>query len=109
MTNQKVLEAFQLMWGNFPEPVMLVHKFRDILAVNEARGKNGVIPGTKCSSIGNPNQHKGCLANQALATQKAICVKENTNNNPIIAYWLPIPNYPEIYVHFAISTTIKCD
>jgi len=31
-----IIEAFDLMWGQFPEPVTLVHKHRTVLAVNEA-------------------------------------------------------------------------
>jgi hypothetical protein len=29
MVDSNVVEAFHLMWGNFPEPVMLVNKRRE--------------------------------------------------------------------------------
>ena len=33
---EKVTEAFHLMWGNFPEPVTLVHKSFCVMALNKA-------------------------------------------------------------------------
>ncbi|WP_281289442.1 hypothetical protein [Sporomusa termitida] len=36
MIDSKVMEAFELMWGNYPEPATLVHKSREIIAVNAA-------------------------------------------------------------------------
>ncbi|HEY3425936.1 MAG TPA: hypothetical protein VGL27_14145 [Negativicutes bacterium] len=109
MVDSKIVEAFHLMWGNFPEPVMLVHKNRDILAVNEACSKAGGVIGIKCSSIGSPDQHKRCLANQALAAQQATYSKSESNGKAVIGYWIPISGYPEIYVHFGVGTMINYD
>lgn len=109
MKDEKVIEAFQMMWGSFPDPVMLVHKNRDILAVNEACSKAGGVPGIKCSSIGEPGQHRGCLANQALASQQAAYCKGENNGRSIIGYWLPVAGYPELYVHLGVGTMIDYD
>lgn len=109
MTDEKVIEAFQMMWGNFPEPVMLVHKSRDILAINEACRKAGGRPGIKCSSIGEPGRHRGCLANQALASQQATYAKGEANGKAFIGYWLPVAGHPEIYVHLGVGTMIDYD
>lgn len=79
MVDEKIVEAFHLMWGNFPEPVMLVHKTREILAVNEACSKAGGQVGIKCSSIGSPERHQRCRANQALASQQAAYSKTEAN------------------------------
>ncbi len=106
MTDAKVIEAFNLMWGNFPEPVMLVHKTREILAVNEACRKAGGVAGDKCSEKGSPEQHQGCLANQALATQQAKYLKTKSGAREVIGYWIPLTGYPDIYVHFGIGTMI---
>ncbi len=106
MVDSKVIESFQLMWGNFPEPVMLVHKTREILAVNEACLNAGGVVGHKCSDIGSPEQHKRCLANQALAAQQAKYSKNKSGEREIIGYWIPITGYPDIYVHFGVGTTI---
>ena len=35
MDEQKVIESFHMMWDNFPDPVMLIKKSRDIYAVNK--------------------------------------------------------------------------
>jgi len=106
MVYDKVIEAFHLMWGNFPEPVMLVHKNRDILAVNKSCSNAGGVAGRKCSDNGSPEQHKGCLANQALATQQAKYTKHKAGEREIIGYWIPVTGYSEIFVHFGIGTTI---
>jgi hypothetical protein len=107
--DSKVIDAFHLMWGNFPEPVMLVHKSRDILAVNEACSKLGGVVGIKCASIGAPEQHKGCLANQALASRRATYSKNESNGKTIIGFWVPVADSSDIYVHFGIGTTIDYD
>lgn len=109
MVDSKIEEAFQLMWGKFPEPVMLIHKNRDILAVNEACHNAGGVAGIKCTSIGSPEQHKRCLANQALASQQATYSKGESNGKTVIGYWIPISDYPELYVHFGVGTMIDYD
>ena len=109
MADEKVIEAFQMMWGNFPDPVMLVHKSREILAVNTACSKAGGVPGIKCSSIGGPERHKGCQANRALASQQAVFCKGESDGKSIIGYWIPVEGYPEIYVHLGVGTMIDYD
>ncbi len=106
MVDSKVIEAFDLMWGKFPEPVMLVHKTREILAVNEACRDAGGVVGRKCSQNGTPEQHKGCLANQALAAQETKYSKSKKGDKEIIGFWQPVTGYPDIYVHFGIGTMI---
>jgi hypothetical protein len=109
MTDAKVLEAFHMMWDNFPEAVMLVHKSREILAVNDACRKAGVAVGGKCSELGTPERHKGCLANQAIARKKATYSKSVAGGKTIIAYWMPLADYPEVYVHFAVGAVVDYD
>jgi hypothetical protein len=109
MVDEKIVEAFHLMWGNFPEPVMLVHKTREILAVNEACSKAGGQVGIKCSSIGSPENHKRCRANQALASQQAAYSKTESNGKTVIGFWIPVAGQPDIYVHFGVGTMIDYD
>ncbi|SHI79108.1 hypothetical protein [Propionispora hippei] len=109
MTDAKVIEAFQMMWGNFPDPVMLVHKSREILAVNASYNKLGVVPGIKCSSMGTPERHKRCLANKALASQQAAFFKGEVNGKSVIGFWIPVVGYPDIYVHFGVGMMIDYD
>lgn len=109
MVDANVVEAFRLMWGNFPEPVMLVHKTREILAVNDACRKAGGVTGIKCSSIGAPERHKGCLANKALASQQPVYSKNESDGKTVIGYWIPVVEHPDIYVHFGVGTMIDYD
>lgn len=106
MIDSKVIEAFQLMWGNFPEPALLVHKSRKIVAVNETSRKLGRVEGTSCISYGEPESHRGCKANQVLANQQPAFLKKKNGEKEIIAYWLPLDGYPEFYVHFNIGVMI---
>ena len=76
MVDQKILEAFQLMWGPFPEPVMLVHKDRTILAVNDLCRSIGTPIGIKCFSLnmeGGKTTCKRCKANMALRQESTVC------------------------------------
>lgn len=64
MDEQKIIEAFHLMWDHFPEPVMLIKRNRQIYAVNQKAASLGMSDQIKCSSMGDPQGHKGCLCNR---------------------------------------------
>ncbi len=103
-----VIEAFHLMWGNFPEPASLVHKSREVMAVNKAHRVLGrLAPGMNCARTGSPEAHKGCLGNQALASGQAAYSTGVYNGKEIIAYWLPLDGHPEYFIHFGVGTTIE--
>lgn len=101
--------AFQLMWGNFPEPVQLTYKNREIIALNAACEKIGRSKGMRCSSHGAPEAHSGCLANQALSTGKSVFKKTKYGGKEMITYWLPVDGYPDIFIHFGVGATIDYD
>ena len=104
--DSKVIESFHLMYDDFPEPAMLIHKSREMLAVNKACKLLGVAPGMFCNKQGKPEVHKGCLADKALKAQCAAWMKYPAPNRPddsAIAFWLPVNGYPDIYVHFAVG------
>jgi hypothetical protein len=101
--NQNVIKAFHLMWGDFPEPVLLVKKNHDILAVNKVGNDVGLPVEIKCSSIGNLQDHEGCLAQQAFKLQRAVSKKVKTKDGDKISYWIPLAEYPDICIHFGIS------
>jgi hypothetical protein len=102
----RLVEAFQLMWGNFPEPMMLVHRDRTILAVNDACAVQGTTAGTKCFSY-NPvpsdvenDACKACQANKALKAGSAIaCDGEFGGGQRIRGYWVPLKGSSEVYIH----------
>ncbi len=82
MLDQKILDAFQTMWGPFPEPVMLILKDRTILAVNDLARSVGTPTGVKCFSL-NPEARtttcKQCKANLALHEERTVCTEETQN------------------------------
>ena len=71
MTDEQIVESFYAMWDNFPESVMLIKKSREIIAVNLKAAEFNLKPGSKCSSYGSPDQHRGCRCNEAVDTQNA--------------------------------------
>ena len=67
-----VIHAFHIMWDNFPEPVIITQRSREIIAVNKKAAELGLTAGIKCSSIGRPEDHKGCLCNRAIDENKSV-------------------------------------
>lgn len=108
MIEPRILDAFQIMWGPFPEPVMLVHKDRTVMAVNDFARKIGIAAGIKCHSLnpaGAPDGHcRQCQANRALSTGETVCSQEQTGGSSVIGYWMPLTEAPDLYVHFGIGT-----
>jgi hypothetical protein len=103
---EKVIEAFHLMWGNFPEPVTLVHKSFCVMALNKASEANGVLKtGMKCNKIGKSENHAGCLAQKAIAAKKPMYSYKRCDDRDQIGYWIPLDDYPDFYVHFGIGYT----
>jgi hypothetical protein len=106
MLEQKILDAFQTMWGPFPEPVMLIHKDRTILALNDFARKLGVPSGVKCFSL-NPEAAtttcNNCKANLALREEHAVCTEETRDGHRIIGYWMPLKEEKDVYVHFGVG------
>ena len=104
---QDVVDAFHLMWGNFPESVSLVHKSRQVMAVNKAMERQGIVkPGMTCAQIGTPEAHKGCLANKALASGEAAFVHMPLPGRDGVGFWIPLDDYPDFFVHFSVGLTI---
>ncbi len=99
MVDSTVIDAFHMMWGNFPEPVRLIHKDRRVLAVNEIAASRGMEVGVYCYSVGNPELHKVCGANEALVSKKGQRINAPDGR---IRFWSPVSNCPDVFVHFVI-------
>jgi hypothetical protein len=104
----KLTEAFTLMWGTYPAPASLVHKSRTVIAVNEACRAGGRKPGMNCAKWDSPDRHRGCLANRVLKDQTALHKEVRSDDGVFRVYWLPVPGYPDFYVHFT-TETIPCE
>jgi hypothetical protein len=102
----RLLEAFQQMWGNFPDPMMLVHRDRTIVAVNDACATQGAAAGKKCFSY-NPSPAdvedgacKACQANEALKSGAPRTCEGQFGGGPRIrGYWIPVKGASDFYVH----------
>ena len=106
MVDQSVIDAFQMMWEKFPEGVMLIDKGRNIIAVNAACATVGFAAGMVCSQVGSPESHKGCLANQAIAEQKAKYHKINMNGKEVICFWVPVAGQNNLFLHFSVGMMV---
>ena len=103
MSNEEIIRAFHLMWDNFPEAVTITQKSREIVAVNKKAAEFGLAPGVKCSSIGKPENHKGCQCDKAVDTGEAqFCTYEGAFGKAY-GYWIPIPEKPEWIIHFGVG------
>ena len=103
MTDQEVINAFHIMWDNFPEPVTITQRSREMIAVNKKAAELGLKPGIKCSSIGKPEDHKGCLCNQAIDEGKSVHVAYEGSQGKAYGFWTPITERPEWILHFSVG------
>ena len=46
MKDEELIQAFHVMWNDFPEAVMIIKKDREIIAVNSKAADFGLKPGT---------------------------------------------------------------
>ncbi len=108
----KVVEAFHMMWDSFPHSVMLLKKSREIVAVNKAGAERGVRPGAKCYELaGKTEIHAGCKANTALeenTAQRSVSYGKESKRITD-AYWLPVSKEHQLYLHFAIYTSVPVE
>ncbi|WP_338669729.1 hypothetical protein [Pseudodesulfovibrio methanolicus] len=105
--DQSVLEAFDTMWGLYPEPVMLVHACRDVLAVNQRAEELGITPGIKCYSL-YPSDRicPGCLGNKMLKSGQAERKGAFTKQGRYVdGYWIPVKGVEKVFVHFGNDIT----
>ena len=103
MSDNEIIQAFHLMWGNFPEAVMITQKSREIVAVNKVAEKFGLKVGIKCSSIGKPENHKGCQCNKAVDSGEPVICTYEGNFGKAYGFWIPIAEKPEWTIHFGVG------
>lgn len=108
-TFDELVTAFYLMWEKFPEPVTLVHKSKEVVAVNSACQLVGREQGMNCAKQGAPEAHRGCLAHKAIQAQQPAWRKLQYGEKEVISYWLPVPGYPDFFIHFGVGMTVDYD
>ncbi|MDO5308082.1 MAG: hypothetical protein Q4G03_01095 [Planctomycetia bacterium] len=95
------------MWDNFPEPVTITQRSREIIAVNKTAAGFGLKPGIKCSAIGKPEDHRGCLCNKAIDSQKAIGCAYEGSFGRAYDFWVPVAEKPEWILHFSVGRAVQ--
>lgn len=103
MDEQSIIESFHRMWDNFPEPVMLIKKNRQIYAVNPKAASLGMTNQIKCSSLGDPQRHKGCLCNRAVDEKRTVCTVYEGPAGKAYGYWMPVAGAEEYILHFSVG------
>ena len=63
----------------------------------------GLTAGIKCSSIGRPEDHKGCLCNRAIDENKSVHVAYEGSQGKAYGFWTPITERPEWILHFSVG------
>ncbi|MBR2215336.1 MAG: hypothetical protein IJ849_06215 [Selenomonadaceae bacterium] len=107
MNDEQIIAAFHAMWDNFPEPVTITQRSREIVAVNKKAAEFGLAPGIKCSTIGKPEDHQGCLCNKAIDTKETIGVAYEGPFGRAYGYWMPIPGKTEWIIHFSVGRAVQ--
>jgi hypothetical protein len=108
----KIVEAFHLMWDQFPQVVLLLRKSREIVAANKEAEKFGFHPGLKCYQVVGQNEiHAGCKANLALQdnTAQRSIIFNKEKNRVSDAYWLPVSPENDLYLHFTVYIKLPID
>lgn len=98
---QKIIEAFNIMWSKYPEPAMLIHRGKRVLALNWSCRNVGLKLGSFCHEISGCRDTTGdCLINSCLDSRQAVHTKVNDGRKQWSIHWVPIENNPDYCVHF---------
>ena len=87
-TLEQIIEAFDMMWGSFPDPVRLIDRNFNIVAANEAFTSTGGQINVKCN-VGDPAMHKGCQAIAALNSGETKIMTSELGGRNWDSYWVP--------------------
>lgn len=98
---KKVLEAFKIMWNEYPEPAMLINRGKRVMAINWACRQVGPHVGAFCHEIGGCQDiNNRCLINHCLESRKAVHIKVGNGQKQWSIHWVPIDGCPDYCVHF---------
>ncbi len=99
--DEKVIEAFQIMWSKYPEPAMLINRGKRVMAVNWASRFVEPNIGAYCHEIGGCQEMGNtCLMNKCIDDHQAAHIKINQGSKQWTIHWVPIEGFPDYCVHF---------
>lgn len=96
---EKYIEAFHMMWDNYPESVRLIDRTFTVLAGNKAYTAMGGTTDVKCN-VGDPAFHRGCQAMASLKSGQTKTLKTDVEGVAWESYWVPVAGRDDLYVHF---------
>ena len=99
-TTEELIEAFHMMWDNYPEQVRLINRTFLVLAGNPAYLDAGGKIGVHCNKEGDPEGHRGCRAMAALKAKETRSVKTVFNGVAWESFWVPVAGEDDYYIHF---------
>ena len=71
--------------------------------LEQIRRKIWIETRNKCSSVGKPENHKGCQCNRAIDTKQPVCCTYEGNFGKAYGFWIPISAKPEWVIHFGVG------
>ena len=95
----EVIKAFHLMWDAFPGMARLIDRWHRVIAANPIAQSKGFVPDVLCAKVASPDIHKKCKMAVTLKTGEAHADRVIEDR---IRGWQPVPDYPDLVVHFAI-------
>ena len=105
---KEIIDAFDVMWGLHPAPVMLIKADREIVAVNQAGQELGIPTGIRCFQLtGNDHICDGCQGNLSLKdnTSKRSVAWSDKLNMFADTYWIPVCGEEGLFIHFGNDIT----
>ena len=98
-TREELIEAFHLMWDNYPEQVRLIDRRFTVIAGNPAYTEAGGQTDVHCN-VGDPAMHRGCKAIAALNAKEAMTTRTEVAGIPWESFWVPVAGEDDYYIHF---------
>ncbi len=107
MNKEAVIQAFHLMFDNYPESAVLLDKERNIIATNKIAPSTGRVEGIRCSTVQPLEQHKGCKLSEAIESNETAYRKKVGALGDVVSFWVPITGFPDYFVHFSVGSVKK--
>lgn len=100
---KKLIDAFNMIWSKYPEPAMLVHRGKRVMAMNWACRQVSSKLGSFCHEISGracQDDRGSCLLKSCLDTRQAMHIKINDGRKQWSIHWVPVEGHPDYCVHF---------